>query len=143
MPASTHSAQALLNLFLRGVSYTPPSLVYVSLHTDDPGAGGANEVTGTDWPAYVRREASGGAGVADGFSAPTGKATDNAQELLWPANDGAAPLTVTHFGIWDSASGGNLLFYGELTRDGGPDPKTLNPTDELVLHEGELDLEVI
>ena len=137
MPASTYLGNALLNSILRGVAFTPPTRVYVSLHTADPGLTGANEVTTAAWPAYVRKDAAAGGAVATGFSAAAAKSTSNAQELLWPANNGAAPVVVTHFALWDAATGGNCLFADALSAS-----KTFQPSDEGVLHANSLTIGV-
>ncbi|WP_159953051.1 hypothetical protein [Rhizobium sp. 18065] len=138
MPASTYAANALLNLFLRGVAVTAPTRVYVSLHTGDPGDTGVNEVTLVAWPAYTRLDAALAGAIATGFSAASGKATANLKELLYAANNGASQVVVTHFGIWDAATGGNLLFYDDLTG-----AKTYFPSDEGVIHAGSLAVGVI
>ena len=137
MPMSTYAANAMLNLYLRGVAPAVPAAVYVSLHTGDPGNAGANEVTNVAWPAYAREHASQGGAIATGFAAAAGKASENLLELLYLAQNGAAPVTITHFGLWDAAAGGNLLIYGPLTAN-----KTLNPTDECIIHSGDLDTTV-
>lgn len=137
MPASTYSGNALLNLLLRGVAFSAPARVYLSLHTADPGLIGANEVSTGDWPAYARQDPAQGAAVGTGFGAAAAKATDNAKEILFPAHNGGSDITVTHFGIWDASTAGNLLWYGALTAS-----KTLFPTDEAVWKIGELDLSV-
>lgn len=137
MPASTYLGNAILNHFLRGVQAAVPARVYVSLHTADPGNAGADEVTVGAWPAYVRRDAALGGAIATGFAAAADKASENLLELLYPAQDGAAPVTITHFGLWDAAAAGNLLWRGALTA-----AKTLNPTDECIIHGGDLDLSV-
>lgn len=93
MPASTYAANALLNLFLRGVALAAPARVYVSLHTGNPGNTGAAEVTTAAWPAYARNDAAQGGAVATGFSAAASKATKNALDLLYAPHDGAAPIT--------------------------------------------------
>lgn len=138
MPASTYLGNALLNLFLRGVALSPPTRVYVSLHTADPGLTGVNEVTLAAWPAYTRRDAAVGGAVGTGFSAAAGKQSWNALDLLWAANNGAAPVTVTHFALWDAATGGNCLFADVLSAS-----KTYQPSDEGVLHAGALSVSVL
>ena len=137
MPASTYAANALLNLFLRGVAFAAPARLYVSLHTADPGNGGASEVTTVAWPAYARLDAALGGAVASGFSAAAGKASENAKELLYAPHNGVAPITVTHFAIWTDPLAGEMVFQGALTA-----PKTLNPTDECIIHAGDLDITV-
>ena len=137
MPASTYLANKLLDHVLRGVAYTPPTKVYVSLHTGDPGLTGANEVTTGAWPAYAREEASQGGAVGTGFEVAAAKATSNALEMLWAANDGASTITLTHFGLWDAATGGNFLGGDALTAS-----KTIGVTDETVIHANTLDVDL-
>ena len=137
MPASTFAGNKLLDLLCRGVAWVAPTRVYVSLHTADPGNTGASEVSTAAWPAYVRKDAANGGAVGTGFTAAASKATSNALELLWPAHNGAANITVTHYALWDAVTAGNCLHSGPLTA-----AKTIGPTDEIVLHAGELDIAV-
>ena len=69
---------------------------FMSLHTADPGATGASEVTGGA-PAYARVAITWTAGATDGVSTGT---------LAGPFNVPAG-TTITHVGLWDSA--GNYL----------------------------------
>lgn len=137
MPASTFAANKLLDLLCRGVAWTAPTRVYISLHTADPGSTGASEVSTANWPAYVRKDAANGGSVGTGFAAAASKATSNALEILWPAHNGASSVTVTHYALWDASTSGNCLHSGALTAS-----KTIAPTDEIVLHAGELDITV-
>ncbi|QCL88728.1 phage tail fiber protein [Agrobacterium tumefaciens] len=137
MPASTYAANAILNHFLRGVIAVSPARLYVSLHTADPGNAGTSEVAAAAWPAYTRLDAAQGGAVETGFTAAAGKACTNAKELLYAPHDGAAPVTVTHFAIWTDPLGGEMVFQGALTA-----PKTLNPTDECIIHATDLDIAV-
>ena len=137
MTTSTYAANAILDLFLRGVAVTPPTAVFISLHTGDPGASGANEVSTANWPSYARQDAAQGAAIATGFTAASAKATSNTKQLLYPANDGAAQVVVTHFGIWDAATGGNFIHGDALDA-----VKTYFPSDEGVIHVGALDVAV-
>lgn len=97
-------AETLIETFmLTNGTATRPTVWYVSLHTADPtDAALATEVSGG---AYQRQSAT--------FSAPSGGATSNSGPLTFPtatANWG----TVTHVGIWDALSAGNLLKSGAL-----------------------------
>lgn len=134
MAFSTFAANALLNCYLRGVAITPPSRVWVSLHTADPGITGANEISAVDWPGYARQDPAGGGAVASGFDAASAKATSNAQAILFPEQDGTDPITITHLAIWDAVTGGNCLMTGALAA-----AKTINPTDEIAIRVGDLD----
>lgn len=137
MAASTYAGNTILDLLLRGVAFAAPSRVWISLHTADPALTGANEVSLVAWPAYARQDPAAGGAVGDGFDAAASKATDNALEITFPAMDGASPVTVTHFAIWDAATAGNCLLVGALSSS-----KTYNPTDEAVIHAGALDISV-
>lgn len=137
MPMSTYLANAMLNLTLRGVAFVPPTNVYVSLHTANPGLDGANEVSSQIWTGYARCETSVGAGIAQGFSAAAAKSISNAKQLLFPANNGQSKVTVTHFGIWDAANGGHFL-YGDAMQVA----RDFNPTDEAVLYPNRLTVTV-
>lgn len=80
---------------------------YVSLHVADPtDAAAATELPDT---GYVR--------VAGAWSAPVlGAGTvANSAPIEWPAIVDAGPFTVTHVGIWDALTGGNLLMYAPLS----------------------------
>ena len=114
MGASTYTRNNVLNGALRGVTYPMPTGTYVSLHTADPGVTGANEVSLVAWPGYLRRHAENGAAIGTGWSESTAGETKNAKQITFPSNDGAGNVTVTHFGVWDAISGGNLISSGAL-----------------------------
>lgn len=138
MAASTNSGNAILNLFLRGVAVDPPTRVWLSLHTADPGGTGANEVSTAAWPAYERQDPADGEAIATGFAAADAKATANAKQMLFARHDGAAPVTCGWAAIWDAQTGGNCLLTGRFV-DGNGDPatRTFNPDDEAVIYPGE------
>lgn len=94
----------LIEHVLRNVSYTSPSTVYLSLHTADPTeAGSGAEVSGNN---YSRQ--------AIAFDAHSNGACANSDIETFTASGGSFG-TVTHFGIFDASSSGNLLYYGALT----------------------------
>lgn len=82
-------------------SYTMPSTLYLALYTQDPtAADGGLEVTGG---SYSRKPISFGAESG-------GSAQSNAA-----INFTSMPTTnVSHWGIRDAASGGNLLYFGNF-----------------------------
>ncbi len=137
MPASTYMGNAMLNLFLRGVAVTPPTGVFISLHTADPGLTGVNEVTTAAWPSYARQRAAGAGAVGTGFNAASAKATTNALLLDFGAMNGAAQVTITHFAVWDAVTVGNCLLVGALDAS-----KTYNPSDEAVIHTAGITVQV-
>lgn len=101
---SNYLETALINGTLRGTSYTAPTTVYVGLFTTDPtDAGTGTEVSGG---SYVRKAAT--------FGAPSnGVSTISAAIEFTQAT--ASWGTVTHFGIFDAETTGNLLYHGALT----------------------------
>lgn len=101
---STYLENALLNHVLRNVGYTSPAGVYAALYTTDPtGADSGTEVTGG---SYARQALT--------FAAPSGGSTSNSADVNFPVATGSWG-TITHVGIRDAASGGNLLYVGALT----------------------------
>jgi hypothetical protein len=100
---SNYLENALINATLRNTSYTSPSTVYVGLYTTDPGEGN----TGT--------EVSGGsyARVAVTFSAPSNGVSTNTGAVTFPTATNTWG-TITHIGILDALTSGNLLYYTAL-----------------------------
>jgi len=72
---------------------------YVSLHTGAPGDTGASEVAGG---AYARQSAT----FAQAGTNPTVASNTGAIQYPQSLTDWG---TITHFGTWDAASGGNWL----------------------------------
>lgn len=133
MPASSYTRDNVLKSLLRGTTFPLPSGTYISLHTADPGTTGANEVTVGAWPAYVRRHAENGGAIGSGWTAPSAGVSSNTNQITFPANNGGGSVTVTHFAVWDTLSGGNCLDSAALTTS-----RTLAPGDILVFDVGTL-----
>ncbi|WRQ05516.1 putative lipoprotein [Ralstonia phage AhaGv] len=132
--ASTYTENNIINALLRGVAFPLPAKTYVSLHTGDPGVGaGANEVSLSNWPAYVRREAEQGGAIGSGWTPAASGQTSNVNQLTYPANNGVAAVTVTHYAVFDAPTGGNLLFKAPLTV-----ARTLQVGDVFVFDVGSL-----
>ena len=113
----------LLDHVFAGNSYTSPSAVYVGLFTAAPGeAGGGTECSGG---SYVRRTAS--------FSVAGNLATTTAA-IEFPTATSAWG-TVTHIGIFDASSSGNMLAYATLTAS-----KTIDSGDVFRIPAGDIDI---
>ena len=94
---------ALINATLRNTSYTSPTTVYVALYTSDPtDADTGTEVSGT---SYARQSVT--------FGAPSNGATTNSAAVEFPQAGGSWG-TVTHIGIRDALTTGNLLYHTAL-----------------------------
>lgn len=135
--ASTYTQNNVLKSLLRGTAYPLPAGTYISLHTADPGVTGLNEATVGAWPAYVRRHAEVGGAISTGWSLPTAGISANLLQVTFPSHNGAGPLTITHFAIWDALSGGNCLESAALTV-----PRTLQVGDILIFDVGSLTVTV-
>lgn len=119
---SNYLENALINGTLRASSYTAPSTVYVALFTSDPtDAGSGTECSGS---AYVRQSAS--------FAAPSNGASTTSADIQFPQAGGSWG-TITHFGIFDASSSGNLLYHGALTVS-----KTIDTGDVFKIAAGSL-----
>ena len=100
---SNYLENAVIDAVLRATSYTSPTTVYVGLFTTDPtDAGSGTEVSGG---SYAR--------TAVTFSAPSNGVTSNSADVEFPQAT-ASWGSVTHIGIYDAASSGNLLFHTVL-----------------------------
>lgn len=112
--ASNYTEANVINALLRGVAFPVPSATYVSLHTASPAETGGSEVSTGAWPAYVRRSAEQGGAIGSGWSEPVDGVSTNAKQLTYPGMNGAAPITLTHWAVYDAPTGGNMLFSAAL-----------------------------
>ena len=123
---SDYAEKLLLDWMMTTGSATRPTAWYVALFTASPSdSGGGTEVsTG----GYARQSVT-----FDAASSPGGT-TSNSGEVSFTAS-GADYGTVTHMGIFDAASSGNLLWHGALTAS-----KTVADGDTLTFAVGNIDL---
>lgn len=122
MPKTYYLDNSFLNAALRQVAYTSPVAVYVALFTAAPGVGGGGtEVSGG---AYARQTVV--------FSAPVNGQCSNVADVLFPIAT-AAWGTVTAFGIYDASSGGNLLYFNNLST-----PRNVQINDQVRYPAGQL-----
>ena len=91
---STYLSNTLLNHALRNQAYTPPTAVYMSVHTADPGLTGTNEASGG---SYARQAVT--------FAAASSKSVTSSATVTFSGMPGG---TFTHVGLWDAASSGNF-----------------------------------
>ena len=121
---SDYLEKKLLDHVLTNTPYTPPTSVYLALFTADPtDAGTAAEVTGG---AYARQKITFGTASSPGGTSST---TADTAFPVATANWG----TVTHVGIYDAETSGNLLLHGASTT-----AQTINFDNQLVIPAGEL-----
>lgn len=119
---SNYLENALINATLRNTSYTSPATVYIALFTTDPtDAGTGTEVSGG---SYARQSAT--------FATPSNGAAATNADVQFPQATGNWG-TVTHFGIYDALTTGNLLYHGAFTSS-----KTIQTGDILKIVSGNL-----
>lgn len=110
---SNYLEAALINATLRNTSYTSPTTVYLALYTDDPtDADTGTEISGG---SYARQEIT--------FGAPSNGTSTNSAAIEFPAAT-ANWGVVTHVGIRDALTSGNLLYHTALDAS-----KTINNGD--------------
>ena len=119
---SDYLERKLLDHTLGTAAYTHPSQVHLALHTADPtdAAGGAEGSGGSYARQTIDFNAAAGAG---------GAVTNSTEENF----TGMPACTVTHIGIWDAASSGNLLYHGIVSSS-----KAVADGDTISLAAGQL-----
>ena len=119
---SNYLETALVNATLRNTAYTSPAAVYAALFTTDPtDAGSGTEVTGG---SYAR--------TAITFGSPSNGVTTNSADVTFPTCT-VAWGTVTHMGIFDASTSGNLLYHTPLDAS-----KTVDSGDIFKISSGNL-----
>ena len=123
--ASNYTEKKCLDHVLKVSAFTQPSNLYVALFTTSPGdddsgvevsGGSYARVSFTDWITAAKRESSNDSEIA--FPTPT-----------------ASWGTVVAAGLYDAVSGGNLLFWDELSTS-----RDVGIGDDMVIEEKEFDV---
>ena len=123
---SDYAEKLLLDWMMTSGSATRPTAWYVALYTAAPSdSGGGTEVsTG----GYARQSV-----VFDAATSPGGT-TSNSADVSFTSVGGNYG-TVTHMGIFDASTGGNLLWHGVLSAS-----KTVEDGDTITFSAGNIDL---
>jgi len=128
---SRYLESAILSALFRGNALSAPINTYLALYTGDPEVS-ANELTSINSLGYARvvvAQASWAVPVVDAQG--TQITTSAVLEFPGATADWAGPLT--HFGILDASSNGNLLFAAALDA-----PRTVIAGDMLRFSAGAL-----
>ncbi len=100
---SNYLENALINATLRATTFTSPTTVYVGLYTSDPtDANSGTEVSGG---SYARKSAT--------FGSPSNGVSTTSADITFDQATGSWG-TVTHIGILDALTSGNLLYHTAL-----------------------------
>ena len=119
---SNYLENKILDHVLKNVSYTSPTTVYVGLFTTDPtDAGTGTEVSGGSYARQVLSVTTASGGIVTS----SGDVTFPQATANWG--------TISHIGILDALSSGNLLMHTPLTT-----AKTIETGDILKVSSGNL-----
>jgi len=123
MSFSNYLETELLDHVFANAAYTSPTTVYVGLFTSNPDEDGSGtEVSGG---SYARQSGS--------FTVSGNTATTNAA-IEFPTAT-ASWGTITHIGIYDASTAGNLLAYAALTAS-----KAIASGDVFRIPSGDIDI---
>lgn len=136
--ASDYVENQILDFYLNqgtgaGGSITAPSNIYLGLHTADPTDAGSGAEVSTSGTGYGRVEITD---KFDSASGTGGSLSSNANITGFTA-DGANWGTITHIGIYDASTSGNLLFHTALDSSA-----TVNDGDSFQISAGNLTVTV-
>lgn len=120
MPKSNYLANAVTEHIFGGTAFTQPSSYYVAIFSSDPG------LDGTGASELVARQEVTSWTITDNLAE-----SDN--ELLFDAVGSA--LSVSHYALFDAATGGNCLYTGALNS-----AVSLSAGDRLKINAADIDL---
>jgi hypothetical protein len=119
---SNYLEDKILDHVLKNVSYTSPTTVYVGLFTSDPtDAGTGTEVSGGSYARQVLSVTTASGGIVTS----SGDVTFPQATATWG--------TISHIGILDALTSGNLLMHTALTTS-----KVIETGDILKVSSGNL-----
>lgn len=129
---SDYAENLILNWLMRGGTSNgqtdAPSSVHLALFTAAPSdSGGGTECSGN---GYSRQSVSFDAATG------TGGTTSNSGAVTFTASGGNFG-NVTHIGIFDASSGGNLIWHGAMAAS-----KQVNSGDSIQFAQGSIDLTI-
>lgn len=125
MSFSNSTETLVLNWLLTAGSATRPTAWYLALFTSNPDEDASGTEVSTSGTAYVRQSAT--------FTV-SGNTASNSAAIEFPTAT-ASYGTVSHVGVFDAETGGNLLAYAALSTS-----KAIDTGDVLRLPLGELDI---
>ena len=123
MSFSNYLENKVLGHVFGGAAYTAASTLYLGLHTSNPDEDNSGtEVSGT---AYVRQTVA--------FTV-TNNTASNTSAIEFPTAGGSWG-TISHVGVYDASSNGNLLAYAALSAS-----KAIDTADVFRVPAGDLDI---
>lgn len=134
MGFSNYAENETAELWFRGQNKTAPAGTWLALFTTDPtDAGTGTEVSGG---SYARVKVNVDGSTQPYWNAPSNGSVNNNGTVQYPqatANWG----TVSHVGVYDSASGGNLIAHGALDT-----PQSIDLGDTALFDNGQISVAI-
>lgn len=125
MSFSNNAENLILTWTFTANAATRPTAWYLALFTTNPAEDGSGTEVSTTGTAYARQTVA--------FTV-TGNTASNTAAVEFPTAT-ASYGTVTHVGVYDASTGGNLIAYAALTTS-----KTIDTGDVLRVPAGDLDI---
>jgi len=125
MSFSNYLETEILDHVFGGAAYTAPATLYIALFTSNPDEDGSGTEVSTSGTAYARQTVA--------FTT-TGNTTSNTAAVEFPTAT-ASFGTVSHVGVMDASTGGNLLAYAALSSS-----KDIATGDVFRIPAGDLDI---
>jgi hypothetical protein len=125
MSFSNATETLVLNWLLTTGSATRPTSWHLALFTSNPAEDASGTEVSTSGTAYARQSAA--------FTV-SGNTASNTSAIEFPTAT-ASYGTVSHVGVYDASTGGNLLAYAALTTS-----KAIDTGDVLRVPAGDLDI---
>lgn len=125
MSFSNTAETLVLNWLLTAGSATRPTAWYLALFTSDPAEDASGTEVSTSGTAYARQTAA--------FTV-SGNTASNTSAIEFPTAT-ASYGTVSHVGVFDASTGGNLIAYAALSTS-----KAIDTGDVLRVPVGDLDI---
>ena len=125
MSFSDNAETLVLDWIFSTASVTRPTAWYLALFTTDPTDAGTGTEVSTSGTAYARQSVT--------FTVTNDTASNSA--VVEFATATASYGTVSHIGVYDAVTGGNLIAHAALST-----AKTIDTGDVLRLNSGQLDI---
>lgn len=108
---TNYAVNKILEVVLRGTSFTFPTNFYIGIFTTDP----TDSTGGTEFTGYGSRKAIAVGSAA--WNALSGGSTASAidNQLTASATGGTSGANITSYGLFDASTAGNLWFWANVT----------------------------
>jgi hypothetical protein len=122
---SDYLERTLLNAVFKNVPFTQPEALYIALFKNNP----------TDAGTGIEETGGGYSRQAIEFTDPVDGLVENNATVNFPVATSDWGI-VTHYGIYDAVTGGNLLIHGAFSI-----AKNVYSGDQYIIRAGDLDVQ--